>query len=75
MSPISRRHKPIDLAASAASQPGDAASAADYVAAMSGDLASIARRHGLETLGYLLDMARLEAESVTAQDGAPASER
>ena len=34
-----------------------------YVATLSGDLAAIARRHGLTTLGYLLDMARLEAEN------------
>jgi hypothetical protein len=37
--------------------------AAEYIAAMSGDLADLARRHGLDTLGYLLDMARLEADS------------
>ena len=41
------------------------AAAANYVAALSGDLASIARSHGLDTLGYLLDMARLEAENAT----------
>ena len=35
------------------------------MAALSGDLASIARSHGLDTLGYLLDIARLEAEQVT----------
>jgi hypothetical protein len=33
---------------------------------MTADLAVMARRHNLETLGYLLDMARLEAEN-TAQ--------
>jgi hypothetical protein len=32
---------------------------------MSGDLAGMARRTGLETLGYLLEMVRLEAENVT----------
>lgn len=36
---------------------------AAYIAAMSADLAVLARRHGLDTLGYLLDMARLEADS------------
>ena len=35
------------------------------MAALSGDLASIARSHGLDTLGYLLDIARPEAEQVT----------
>jgi hypothetical protein len=36
--------------------------AAVYIAAMTEDLAALARRHGLGPLGYLLDMARLEAE-------------
>lgn len=34
-----------------------------YLAALSGDLATLARQHGLETLGYILEMARLEAEN------------
>jgi hypothetical protein len=38
---------------------------ANYVAAMSADLAMMARRSGLDTLGYLLEMVRLEAEGVT----------
>ena len=42
---------------------GDRTAVASYVAALSADLAEIARRHGLQTLGYLLDMARLEAEN------------
>jgi hypothetical protein len=52
----------------AASEPpgGGRAAAAAYIAALSVDLATIARRHNLETLAYLLDMARLEAEG-TAQ--------
>jgi hypothetical protein len=37
--------------------------AASYIAEMSRDLAALARRNGLDTLGYLLDIARLEAES------------
>ena len=47
------------------------AAVADYVAAMSGDLAVMARRHGMETLGYLLEMARLEAENVTRHNNGP----
>jgi hypothetical protein len=43
----------------------DAAQAAAYVAELAGDLASIARRHGLDALGYILEMAKLEAETVT----------
>ena len=45
--------------------PKDRTAAANYVAALSGDLALIARSHGLDTLGFLLDMARLEAENAT----------
>jgi hypothetical protein len=41
----------------------DRAAAADYVAELTGELAALARRHGLDTLGYILDMARLEAEN------------
>jgi len=41
----------------------DRKAAANYVATLSGDLAVIARRHGLDTLGYLLEMAQLEAEN------------
>ncbi len=38
---------------------GDRAAAANYVAELTGELAAIARRHGLDALGYILDMARL----------------
>ncbi|MDC7785273.1 hypothetical protein PQJ75_13055 [Rhodoplanes sp. TEM] len=37
--------------------------AAAYIADLTGDLARMARRHGLPTLGYILDMARVEAEA------------
>ncbi len=50
---------------------GDPDNVASYVATLSADLAMMARRHGLDTLGYLLDMARLEAENLTR----PAPER
>jgi len=50
-------------AASAPDQTGDRTAVANYVAALSADLATIARQHGLTTLGYILDMARLEAEN------------
>ncbi len=43
---------------------------AEYIADMVGDLAAMALTHGLETLAYLLDMARIEAENVTAPDQA-----
>ena len=41
---------------------GDPAQAAAYVAGLTGELAGLVRRHRLETLAYLLDMVRLEAE-------------
>ncbi len=42
---------------------------ASYVATLSADLAAMARDTGLETLGYLLEMVRLEAESSARQNG------
>ena len=47
--------------------PGDdPAAVAAYIAALVADLSSLARRHEFDTLVYLLDMTRLEAEG-TAQ--------
>jgi hypothetical protein len=45
--------------------------AAEYIADMSRDLATLARRNGLDTLAYLLDIARLEAESAEKSAGPP----
>jgi gamma-glutamyl:cysteine ligase YbdK (ATP-grasp superfamily) len=36
--------------------------AADYIASAVDDLLPIAQRHGFETLVYLLDMVRMEAD-------------
>lgn len=44
---------------------GTQAEAAAYVAELTANLAVVAKRHGLDALGYLLDMARLEAENAT----------
>jgi hypothetical protein len=44
--------------------PGDRTAVASYVATLSADLSDMARRTGLETLGYLLEMVRLEAENM-----------
>lgn len=41
---------------------GDQLEAVDYISSNLGTLAFMARRHRLETLGYLIDMARMEAE-------------
>jgi len=53
---------------------GDRTAVATYVASLSGDLANLARGSGLDTLGYLLEMARLEAESAR-QSPAPNGRR
>jgi hypothetical protein len=47
----------------------DRAAAASYIADLAGSLAQMARRHRLNTLGYLLDMAKLEAESAKRANG------
>jgi hypothetical protein len=49
---------------SAKRSPAGPREAAAYVAELTGDLARIARQHRLDALGYLLDMARLEAQQV-----------
>jgi hypothetical protein len=41
------------------------ADAAAYIADLTAELATLARQHGLDALGYILDMARLEAENAT----------
>jgi hypothetical protein len=55
--------------------PGERTAVASYVATLSADLASMARDTGLETLGYLLEMVRLEAESSARQNHAPNGRR
>ena len=47
------------------SEAGNRTVVANYVATLSADLATMARQNGLDTLGYLLEMVRLEAENVT----------
>ena len=46
---------------------GDREHAATYVASLTGELAKLVRRHRLNTLSYLLDLARLEAEELVQQ--------
>ena len=41
----------------------DPTTAAAYIGDMTRDLAALARQNGLDTLAYLLDIARLEAEN------------
>ncbi len=50
----------------------DTALVAVYVASMAADLANMAHRSGLGTLGFLLEMVRLEAEDAAChRDLAP----
>ena len=48
-------------------EPSNPVEVAVYVASISADLAAMARHTGLDTLGYLLDMVRLEAENAARQ--------
>jgi len=43
---------------------GDKAAAAAYIAELSSTLAALARGYDIEALGYLLELARLEAETI-----------
>ncbi len=47
-------------------QPGDGGprEAARFVSKSAGELAQLSRRHGLDMLGYLLEMAQLEADEI-----------
>ncbi len=50
-------------------EPNGQTAVANYVASLSNDLAGMARRNGLDTLGYLLEMVQLEAESQIRHNG------
>jgi hypothetical protein len=56
-------------------EPAGRTAVANYVATLSADLAAMARRTGLDTLSYLLEMARLEAESAARQVNGPNARR
>ncbi|GLK55161.1 hypothetical protein JOD31_000083 [Methylopila capsulata] len=55
--------------------PAARAEAAAYVATLTVELARIARSNALPTLAYLLDIARLEAETQAREPALPQSER
>jgi hypothetical protein len=40
-----------------------------YIGTLTAELAGLARRHGLDTLAYILDMARLEADQIAKNSG------
>jgi hypothetical protein len=46
-------------------RPGSSASVALYIGAFTGELSRLARDNGLDTLAYILDMARLEADEAS----------
>ncbi|MEA2988677.1 MAG: hypothetical protein QOG83_1388 [Alphaproteobacteria bacterium] len=52
-----------------AAVPDSRAAAADYIAALLTDLGRLAREHRLDSLGYILEMARLEAETIARPRG------
>ena len=45
--------------------------AAEYIADLTEDLARMARQHKFHTLGYLLEMARLEAQTLAGRSKSP----
>ena len=42
-------------------------SAAEYIATLAQELAQLARRNGLDTLSYILEMAQLEADQAAKE--------
>ncbi len=50
--------------------PGDGGpgEAARFVSRSAGELAQLSRRHGHEMLGYLLEMAQMEADDIVRRD-------
>lgn len=73
-----QHRKPVCLGPPAATQPDRIGGAmpewrgtAEYVAAMTRDLSGLAGRSGLQTLAFLLEMARLEAEDLLRTDPEP----
>jgi hypothetical protein len=53
-------------------EPGERVATADYIAELCADLGRMARGDGLDTLAYILDMARLEAQSLAHNTKPPA---
>jgi len=59
-----RRDRSTGLEPEPRSQEGGADEAAAFIAETLLNLTAICHRHHLDTLGYLLDMAHMEAESI-----------
>ncbi len=64
MSPPRSKSIPLDPDVDPAEGGGGPEEAAAFIAATLTDLVQIAGRHGLGTLGYLLDMAQMEARDL-----------
>ena len=47
------------------SKDGEVPEAAHYIASLAQELAELAKSHEMETLAYILDMARLEADEAS----------
>jgi hypothetical protein len=70
-SPPRKKRKP----AAKFARDGGAQEAADFIAEQLVDLARLARRHSLATLGLLLDMSLMEARQKARRRGKPAQKR
>jgi hypothetical protein len=64
MTPPNRDDRPP---AAEPARDGGPAEAASFIAETVADLARLARRHKHDTLGFLLDMAQMEAEDIVDQ--------
>jgi hypothetical protein len=51
--------------------PNEVPEAAHYIASLAQELAELAKSHELETLAYILDMARLEADQICKRGQGP----
>jgi hypothetical protein len=49
--------------------PESPTAAAIYIGTLAEELSQMARRHGLDSLRYILDMARLEADQIAKSAG------
>ncbi|ACI92910.1 conserved hypothetical protein [Afipia carboxidovorans OM5] len=69
----SRQNKPTEPEPDRQKEADGVEEAAGFVAETLLDLVSICRRHRLDTLGYLLSMAHMEAEDIAQHPKTPHS--
>jgi hypothetical protein len=71
---ISRRNMKVNPSAAAPIQPArDREDIAKQIADSTADLAYLARGHGLDALGYILEIAKLEAENILKGEPGPSN--